>query len=649
MPYLTGVSLNSTLMVGPTVHPPLVDVLVRFRKHRVALMADISRMYRAVCLTDSDKDLHRFVWRESPNETLKDYRMTRVTFGVSASSFIANMCVQQNAVDFASQFPNAAEQVKTSFYVDDYLGGADSSEEAAHLQREMHSLFSKCGFLLRKWNCSDPSVLKEVPPDLKDPQGSIFLSESDQYTKTLGIEWNVMTDNFRVNVSEILPVECITKRSLISDVAKTFDALGWFSPTIVKAKILLQMLWMEKVEWDDPVPQHILEQWLKWRQELHMLSSCLIPRCYYPKSACIVSIQLHGFSDASEKAYSSVVYLRIEDTNRFVHTSLVASKTRVAPIKHVTIPRLELNGALILAQLLSHCKEALEIPLSSVYAWTDSTIVLAWIRGSPRRFKVYVANRVAQIMDLIPASHWNHVGSESNPADCASRGIYPSELLNHELWWHGPTWMKLQSSSWPMKVIPMDEESDETGETINTHCGVVQITEPLVPMDKFSSLNCYKRVTGWVIRFIHNSWARARGLQKCQGPLNAKELSKAARYWYSVVQETHFASELKILKSKNPKIPTSSKIRSLNPMIDEHGILRVGGRLQKSQFSYNSKHPVILNSKHPVCKLLIRSEHKRLLHGGSLLVSTSLFRNFHIVGGHRAIRSIVSDMQATST
>ena len=192
-------------MIGPTVHPPLVDMLIRFRSH---LVADISRMYRAVCLTESDKDLHRFVWRDSPDETLKDYRMTRVTFGVSASSFVANMCVQQNAIDFGSLYPNAAKQVEKSYYVDDYVGGADSPEKAVQLQGEMQSLFNRGGFLLRKWNCSDPSVLKDVSPELKDSQVTVVLSEPDQYTKTL-VE--CPSDLFRVNVTELPPIECMTK------------------------------------------------------------------------------------------------------------------------------------------------------------------------------------------------------------------------------------------------------------------------------------------------------------------------------------------------------------------------------------------------------------------------------------------------------
>lgn len=198
----TGVSLNSTLMVGPT---PLVDVLIRFRCHRIALIADISRMYRAILLTEADKDLHRFIWRNSPKEPLQDYRMTRVTFGVSASSFIANMCVKQNAIDLGSEYPNTAKQVERSFFVDDYLGGADTQQEAVELQGEMHSLFQRGGFLLRKWNTSDPSVLESIPIELRDSKAKIVLSEPDKYTKTLGIEWNASNDHFRVSITELPP------------------------------------------------------------------------------------------------------------------------------------------------------------------------------------------------------------------------------------------------------------------------------------------------------------------------------------------------------------------------------------------------------------------------------------------------------------
>ena len=213
----SGISLNDTLMVGPTVHPSLVDVLIRFRAHRTALIADVSRMYRAILLTPSDKDLHRFVWRDSPNSNLKDYRMTRVTFGVSASSFIANMCVKQNSIDLCEKFPNVAKEVERSFYVDDYLGGADSPERAISLQDEMQSLFQSGGFLLRKWNSNDPKVLDSIAPKLRDSRPTITLSDYTHYTKTLGIEWSPLDDHFRASIVEL---PAMIKRSLVSDVAK---------------------------------------------------------------------------------------------------------------------------------------------------------------------------------------------------------------------------------------------------------------------------------------------------------------------------------------------------------------------------------------------------------------------------------------------
>ena len=186
-----------------------------------------------------------------------------------------------------------------------------------------------------------------------------------------------------------------------SDIAKTFNILGWYSPCIIKAKILLQRLWQEKIGWDDSVPSVIQQTWSKWRVEHNLLSEQHILQCYLPKDAIIVSMQLHGFSDAYEQAYAGVVYLHMIDLRGGAHTSLVMSKTKVAPIKQLIIPRLELCGEHILAQMLHHCKDVFCLHLQQIYAWTDSTIVLNWLAGNPRCFKTYVGNRVSQIMELI--------------------------------------------------------------------------------------------------------------------------------------------------------------------------------------------------------------------------------------------------------
>lgn len=634
----TGVSLNDILLVGPTVTSPLIDVLLRFRLHRIALTTDISRMYRAITLTQSDRDLHRFVWRKDPSEPLKDYRMTRVTFGVSASSFVANMCVKQNAVDLASKYPLAARVVDDSFYVDDGLTGADTIDEAIELHDQLQSLFGEGGFLLRKWNSSEPSVLQHIEPELRDSQSIHPMPDPNEYTKTLGIDWNAGLDHFRITISDFPHLDNLTKRTLVSDIAKTFDVLGWVSPAIIKSKIFLQRLWEEKVDWDDPVPSTIHEAWSQWRSELNLLSEHHIPRCYFPKNSNVVSMQLHGFSDASEQAYAGVVYLRTVDSAGCIHTSLVMSKTKVAPIKRLTIPRLELCGAHLLAQVLHHCKEVFSLSLKDVFAWTDSTIVLNWLTGNPRRFKTYVGNRVSSIMELIAPDRWSHVNGSGNPADCASRGLFPSELLNFYLWWDGPRWLKLSPGEWPKQcTLPPVDPSQESGE-ICLHTAVIPC-QPVMSLEQFSSFTRLLRVTAWLIRFSRNCRARKNELNRITGPLSVQELNQAKTYWISVSQKEYFAKEIKTLQSK-ARVPQSSSLLSLNPLLDEVGLLRVGGRESNSKLSYQNQHPLIIHGKHPLTKLLIRSEHNRLLHAGPTLLTASLCRQLHIVGCRKVVRSI---------
>ena len=632
----TGISLNDTLLVGPTVHSSLVDVLLRFRLHRIALVADVSRMYRAIELTEEDKDLHRFVWRNSSTDTLRDFRMTRVTFGVSASSFIANMCVKQNAIDNASEYPLAAQAVKDSFYVDDGLTGAESIDTTIQLQQQLQKLFERGGFLLRKWNSSEPEVLEHIDPSLLDQQSLLTLPQSGEYTKTLGVEWNPSLDHFRLAITSLSHQESVTKRTMSSDIARIFDVLGWMAPVIVKAKIILQRLWEEKLLWDDIVPEHLKEVWLLWRTELPILMEKFIPRCYFPKHVNIKFKQLHGFCDASEQAYAGVVYLRMVDTKGDVHTSLVLAKTRVAPIKRLSIPRLELCGAQLLAQILRHCQVVLNLPTEEVFAWTDSTIVLSWIFGNPRQFNTYVGNRVSHIIQLIAPNRWNHVEGANNPADCASRGLLPSELLSHPLWWEGPDWLRLGIHCWPeMDNSSKFQSSVEMEET----CLVAIISDPIFPCDHFSSFTKLVRVTAWMYRFVHNCQARRKRLVQNTGPLTVEELEQAENYWLHVTQLSSFNTEIVTLQ-KSKCLPRSSILLSLSPFLDDKNILRVGGRERNSQLNYDKQHPVILHGTHPLSKLIIRNEHLRLLHAGPTLTAASLNRRFYLIGGRRAIRSV---------
>ena len=385
------------------------------------------------------------------------------------------------------------------------------------------------------------------------------------------------------------------------------------------------------------MPSTIKDAWLQWRSELPLLTSKHIPRCYFDKESRIISTELHGFCDASEQAYAAVIYLRMVDSSGAVQTSLVISKTKVAPIKRLTIPRLELCGAYLLAQLLYHVQQIFQLPLNCIYAWTDSTIVLGWLVGSPRRFKTYVGNRVSYIVDLIGPERWNHVNGLENPADCASRGLFPSELIEHSLWWNGPMWLKLSPSNWPKQsamLAPDDFSGEEREVTLHS---TSQVKLPVIPLNQFSSFDRLKRVTAWILRFVNN--CRPNAIRCLTSSLSVDELFKAESYWISIVQETHFKEEIQLLR-KQSEIPPSSYLRSLHPIMDSNNLIRVGGRQQNSKLHYSAQHPLILHGKHPITRLIIRSEHLRLLHAGPTLLIASLCRRYHITGGRIAVRSI---------
>ena len=257
----SGASLNDQLLVGPTVHSSLIDVLMRFRIHKVALTADVSRMHRAVFLPEDQRDLHRFVWRENPRHPFKDLRMTRLTFGVSASSHAANMAVKQNAFDHLEEYPQAAKAVLDLFYVDDGLTGAKSIEDAVELQSQLRKLFDAGRFVLRKWKSSELEVTKHIPHQLLDDRTTQRIKCEDSFTKVLGIKWDSESDSFRPLLSTFAQIQSLTKRALISDIARLFDVLGWCAPAMIKPKILLQRLWEERLDWDAPAPQAIQDVW----------------------------------------------------------------------------------------------------------------------------------------------------------------------------------------------------------------------------------------------------------------------------------------------------------------------------------------------------------------------------------------------------
>ena len=635
----TQVSLNELMAVGPTLQPTLDQTLLRFRTYPVALSGDISQMYREVLLHPEDRHLHRFIWRPDDDQPWQEYQMTRVTFGVAASPYLAVKVLLQAAKDFAGSLPNAKFHLETSFYVDDFMGGAATTEEAITLYHDLRAVLEQAGFHLKKWRSSSTEVLQEIPEELQEPlpQQEMIDQHGANYPRALGIVWDSREDTLATYVS--LPPECIsTKRGVISDVARTFDVLGWICPAILPMKILYRELWALKMDWDDKVPDWVKEKHQQWRNELFALAAVRIPRHYF-NLLTPTKIELHGFCDASQDAYAACIYIRATYSNSSPTSLLVTAKTRVAPLKTRTIPQLELCGAYLLARLMSTVRQTLCVEPDDCYAYCDSTIVLAWLNGSPQLYKVFVANRIVNTTTLIPAAAWHHVPTTENPADCASRGLTAEELKAHHLWWTGPSWLLQHPVPLPPQPTAASLEQLQGTEAKPEVCHVITHAVEILEA-KFSSFSTLVRVMCWVKRFT--SLTRKNTASKDQ-LLSRVEIQEAEAHLRKRSQERSFHKELDLLKATPPKpIPARSFLVPLHPFLDQKSLLRLGGRLQRSSFPTAQKHPVILSASDLFTKKLFLHYHLQLGHCGPSTLLAHSGNLYYVMGARRLARTICS-------
>ncbi|XP_014665125.1 PREDICTED: uncharacterized protein LOC106807328 [Priapulus caudatus] len=259
--------------------------------------------------------------------------------------------------------------------------------------------------------------------------------------RALGVVWRVETDQYGYDVSaKDVPS---TKRGMLSFTSTVYDPLGFVGPFIMRAKVLFQELCRQKLDWDEAIPKYVADQWIRWLQDLPKIADFKVPRCLKPSDRleAPVAFQLHHFSDASEKGFGAVTYLRMVDASDRIHCCLVMAKSRLAPIKPTTIPRLELSAAVVAVKLDQACRKHLEYTLSESVFWTDSTIVLHYLQSEEKRFQTFVANRVAQIHEGPSSRKWRHVDTNNNPADDISKGMSADEMITDERWTQGPTFL----------------------------------------------------------------------------------------------------------------------------------------------------------------------------------------------------------------
>ncbi|XP_043471747.1 uncharacterized protein LOC122504630 [Leptopilina heterotoma] len=425
----SGISLNETLMVGPTIQDDLFCLLIRFRLYKFVLLGDIEKMYRQFLIREEDRKYQKVLWLE--NDEIKEFQLNRVTFGFAPASFLAIRCVHQLIEDEGTNFPLASRILKKDLYIDNLITGTFTVQEA--LEVYITNILDLAKLNMRQWASNSMDILDGI--DKKNLDNELNLN-NDSVLKTLGMYWKAKEDAFIYRVKIDLTTNKITKRFILSEIAKLFDPLGLLGPIIFYAKLIMQELWQLKVTWDESVPSSIHYNWTEFYNQLNSLKNIKFPRQILIDD--FKTIELHGFSDASEKGYGACLYIRSENDEGKCQCSLLCSKSRVAPLKKLTIPKLELCGALLLTNLYTKVIKSIPINIKSTTFWTDSEIVLHWLHSNSNSLKTFVANRVSEIQSKTKINQWYHIRSKNNPADKLSRGLLPEKLVTDNLWFNGP-------------------------------------------------------------------------------------------------------------------------------------------------------------------------------------------------------------------
>ncbi|XP_055918311.1 uncharacterized protein LOC129950394 [Eupeodes corollae] len=647
-----GISLNDIQMLGPKMQKDLQETIMRFRRHRIAIYADIRKMFNQVKLAKEQWNLQRLFWREDSNQKLKEYWLTVVTFGLTASPFVAVRSVIETARLAKENYPKAAKAIEEDFYIDDCTTGAHTVKEAIKLAKEIDTILKGAKFELRKWKSNSNAVIQAMD---SESEKTLLFSEGEG-TTILGLKWLIEEDKFTFMVKNPKFDGIITKRKIVSHVAQLYDPNGYISPVTIIGKILIQDIWRSRIDWDDRPATEIERRWSEFWDSIRYLENFKIER--WLGSGGSTSIQVHGFSDSSEAALGAVVYLRANYGNRVITSKLLTSKTRVAPLKMVTIPRLELSAAELLSKMIKEIMESMEWKGTEYVLWIDSSPAFYWIRKETRDLRTYVANRVASIQANTEIRNWRHIDGKENPADLLTRGMLPKELVGNNLWLHGPSWIIKEEQEWPKSGI-MEGINKEMENEMKIH-SISQFKEPIsiglgrgrgkVPLLEYvSKLEKAVNIVSYVNRYIDN-WIESRrnlkprrkrrkGPQEVMPPTR-EEKAGAMEYLIRISQQEYYNREITALKA-GKALPEKSKIISLKPILDKNNILRVGGGVGRSEIDYEMKHPAIVANGSILAGLLMEYAHRSTEHGGIQVMMQFIRQQYWIPKLRNGLRNYI--------
>jgi len=640
-----GISLNDVLLTGPDLTNSLLGILLRFRKEDIAIMADIEQMFYSFYVQEEHRNFLRFMWYEDnePEKPMIEYRMCVHVFGNSPSPAVATYGLRKTV---ETSEADVKDFVNSDFYVDDGLTSRPTVSQTVTLMKKTQLALKEGGLRLHKIASNEEEVMTAFPnEDLAKGLKNLDLQKDDlPIQRSLGLRWELMSDSF---CFDILPADKpYTRRGVLSVINSIYDPIGFLAPVTVQGRLILQSLMAGTGSWDEPLPAHLLSAWESWKESLRHLSEIRIPRAYSPTFSDETSRQIFMYSDASEKAIAASGYLVARTQEDATGCSFLLGKAKVAPSKGHTIPRLELCAAVLSVELAEILSEQLGVPLQNFRFHTDSRVVLGYISNRTRRFHTYVSNRVERIRRSSRPDQWKYIPTDHNPADCATRGVEAKDF-SQSMWLSGPRSCYLKTEvpeveSFPLIDPEQDKELRQDVNALKTEAKV-QLTSWSERFAKFSS---WRRLVESIARLKHMAawFKKNRSCKGCYSDSNFKSVKSfhdAEIFVLKAVQNESFSKEVKHLGKDRP-LPRDSPILKLDPYLDDKGLLKVGGRMHKSDLSNLEKNPVLISGKHHVATLLVRFHHEAIQHQGRHLTEGALrSAGLWITGGRRLISSVI--------
>jgi hypothetical protein len=577
-----GLSLNDSLKPGPSLLPRVMSVHLRFRRGRHAVVGDLGKAFLQIRLNETDRDVTRFLWDG------QEYRSTSVLFGATSSPGILQTVLDfhiQTLLEEGDLPADTLKQIREDLYVDDLASSLDSDEEIEQYWKKAKEAFKRASMDLRK--CRTTAAGLKSLEEQQAPGG-----------KVLGIPWNEETDELSVGLPTEKMVEVHTKRDVASVLGQVFDPTGLITPFLTPLKILMQDMWEAGFGWDDALPEDWKKRSTAAVAYLKQAAEMKVPRWMGTKNR--EGTTLHCFVDASGRIYAGVVFVRVKSSSGTV-THLLASKARLVSPKMREgnfSGRFELLACVLGAKLVQSVVEALGWSDVAVTFWTDSRVALHWIAGAPEKWEVFVRNRVRQIREV--AGEWRYVPTKMNVADIPTR----ERGVDEERWKKGPEWLSLGEDSWP--------EAD-AGRSVTE---IVQQGRAVMADEIWKEL-VTPRVSRWrvLVGSVKRIIERVRR-QRGQQEYDPAELEKAAvTVIVRAVQGFAFQEECEAL-SEGKEVPRRSPLADFGPFLDESGVLRMGGRLHKTNKGpQEAVHPAILSRVGSV-ELLVLNVHAGLVHAG---------------------------------